>query len=194
VLDPSTLSPVGQELLALVTAGRSARFHAVYELTGDELPQNLTSPATLEVWRSSSSIRQDSEIVEARGATRRVGIGTPEGTVSCQEAPDVPLQCQQVSTDPVDPTDDFVAQAIDSLGSAEVTVRDETIDGYSARCYVLLSEGKRQELCLTPAGVPLLIDTDGLRGELSSLSETFDDSVFVPPAPPVVVSTSISTN
>ena len=197
-LDPSKLPPVGQDLYTLIQAGRASQYHVRYLLSGTAVPTTATT-AILEVWRSADQVRQETRLEEPTGVTHSINIGGPSGTVACQEQPNVALSCQQVSTDPLRPDDDFLASITDRLGAAAtIDVAPSTVDDLAARCFVLdaADTTNRSEVCLTDAGVPLRVDSGGLTATADAVDTAVDPSVFVPPAPvsgaPTIESTVIT--
>jgi hypothetical protein len=197
-LDPTKLPPTGQDLYALIQSSRTTEYHVRYQLSGGSVPTTATS-AALEVWRSPGQIRQETRLEEPSGVTRSVNIGGPTGTVSCQEQPNVSLVCQQVSTDALQPQDDFLASITDRMGAAKsFTVNPTNLNGLDARCFVLddTDPATRAEVCLTDTGVPLKVDSNGLVATAEVVEDVVDPSVFVPPAPvsgaPTVESTVIT--
>jgi hypothetical protein len=182
-LDPAKLGPEAKELYDRVQAGRAAGYHVRYQLSGTALPQSA-SAATLEIWRSGPRIRQDTRLEGAEGTTHGANLGGPDGTVTCQEQPGLAMSCQQDSTEPFPADQDFLSTVIDRIGGAEVTHRDDEVNGIAARCYELdASTDRRAELCLDAGGVPLVVDVAGLRAVVLEASPTVDPAVFTPPAP-----------
>lgn len=184
-LNPATLSPVGQELYALIQTGRAGKYHARYALTGSGVPPTATA-ATLEVWRDGGRVRQETRLEQPSGASHTINIGGPEGTISCNEQPGITLACQQVSKDPLKPDDDFLAAITDRLSpTATIDVRDDTIGSAAVRCYVVNAADatNKAEVCLDAAGVPLRLDSGGLNAVLDARDDAVDPSLFLPPAP-----------
>jgi hypothetical protein len=183
-VDPATLDGAAKELYTLVQTGRASRYHVVFTLSGPSLTQDTTE-AVLEVWRDGARIRQDTKLTDARGTTHGTNIGGPNGTIVCQEQVGVPLACQQQTTGPLDPNSDLLTTITDRLGATTVEARDDTVLGGPARCFTLdkANAANTADLCLTPQGAPVTIDTAGLKAVATKLDTTVDDSSFVPPAP-----------
>jgi hypothetical protein len=194
VLDPANLSLAGQELYALVTAGRGSTYRVRFELTGSSLPIGATG-TTLEIWRSGPQLRQDTTIEDQSGVTHGYNFGGPDGTVSCQQQPGIELTCQQSSTTPFPPENDFLSSIMGLLSEAEIVPRDDTVLDRAARCFLLDEdiEAERAEICLTPEGAPLIVEVPGLRADAVELTMTVDPSDFTPPAPVSGQSTTLST-
>jgi hypothetical protein len=184
VLDPSTLGPEGQELYALVQAGRGSDYYVRFQLSGSSLPIGASN-AALEIWRSGPRIRQDTRLDEAAGVTHGANFGGPDGTVTCREQPGLELACRQDSTAPLPPEADFLSSIMERLSGAAIVARDDTVIGVPARCFVLddRTPANRSEVCLTAGGVPLVVEVPALRAEALETAGAVDPTIFVPPAP-----------
>jgi len=184
ILDPATLGADGQELYALVQAGRASDYYVRFELSGTSLPPTATS-TLLEIWRSGPRLRQDTTLEDATGVTHGTNLGGPDGTVTCREQPGLEMSCRQDSTVPLPPDADFLSSIMERLSGAEIAAREDTIAGVPARCFVLDGDvaASRSELCLSATGVPLVVEVPGLRARATETSAAVDPAVFVPPAP-----------
>ena len=195
VLDPSRLGPEGQEVYALVQAGRASDYYVRFDLSGANLPPSATS-TSLEIWRSGPRLRQDTDLVDATGTTHGSNLGGPDGTITCRQQPGLELTCRQETTTPLPADADFLSSIMERLGGAEIVARDDTIVGVAVRCFVLDgdTEANRSEVCLSATGVPLLVEVPGLRARAEETrNDPVDPAVFVPPAPVSGESTTLST-
>jgi hypothetical protein len=184
ILDPATLNADGQELYALVQAGRASEYYVRFDLSGSSLPPSATS-TSLEIWRSGPRLRQDTTLEDATGITHGINLGGPDGTITCREQPGLEVSCRQDSTTPLPPDADFLSSIMERLSGAEIVTREDSIAGVPARCFVLDGDvaANRSEVCLSATGVPLVVEVPGLRARANETTTAVDPAVFVPPAP-----------
>jgi hypothetical protein len=181
-LDPTTLSPEGQELYALVQAGETGTYHAAFAVDSAELASQGVG-AGLELWRSGEQFREHRVSTDASGVNMLVIIGGPEGTTSCTQAPtETAFTCAEASSDQTAFSDAY-ASIIALLPEADTTARDETIAGQPGRCYSVTSEQATAELCFTLEGVPLLVDDGTIRFEATVVDANVTPEILALPAP-----------
>lgn len=175
------LNAAARELLALLEKDKEATFHAEYAATSAEQPD---ASIVIETWRKPPRVRQDSRITSANKQTiHTVALLLGERAVRCAQLSQSAWSCRSRPQDAT--TDDLLFGGVrDQLGKGPVTARDDVIDGRRVRCFTLRAEGRTSELCATPAGIPVRVQSEGAGLRLVGFDTTVDDEVFVPPAEP----------
>jgi hypothetical protein len=179
--DPSTLSPEGQELYALVQAGESGTYHAAFAVRSAQLESQGVG-AGLEVWRSGEQFREHLVSSDATGVNTVVIMGGPEGTMNCTQAPtEAAFRCSEATSDQSAFSQAY-ATIIALLPDGETVARDDTVAGVPARCFTVTSEESAADLCFTPEGVPLIVDDGTLRFEATVVDANVPPEILTLPA------------
>jgi hypothetical protein len=197
-IDPSTFTPDGQALYALIQSGRATSYHVKFAASGSDIDASVTQ-ATLEVWRSGAQFRQDQVIVTSSGTDHRVDIGGPTGSIQCVQQSSSAPACQRVSSTPSAPDDDVLSIVTSELSGASIASVADNLQGQDVTCYRLngfdptsttaptassvttIVQGS--EVCITAGGVPLRLGTSTLTLTATAVETTVDPGVFDPPAP-----------
>lgn len=179
-LDPSTLSPEGQELYALVQSSQAGTYHVAFAVESPELASSGAA-AAIEIWRKGDQFREHRVGVDASGTSNTVVIGGPDGAVSCGGDPAAPPTCADAAGS--EPTlDGAFATIIADVANGETTVADETVAELRARCFTVVSGEQTIEVCFTAEGIPLRVDDGVIHFEASVVETTVPDDVLVLPA------------
>jgi hypothetical protein len=162
-----SLGEVGLELQSLVERGRTVKYHAVYAVTDPELPEGLIQ--TLELWRDGEMFRSD--IVEETSAgSRRQSTVVGESTITACETVRGVETCKRATAEPTDLPAAFVRDVVTKKPPPKLTVRDDDVAGYVARCFEAEDIG---EICVAGDGVMLSILLQGA----NLLATKIDDNV-----------------
>ena len=175
------------QLLALLEKGRAATFHATYVASGD--PQTLGGDLTIEVWRHSGRIRQDTVVSAASGTSHTAGFVVDGQAATCVETDDQPWTCSSASSATAD-VDGIFGSAATQLQGVDVTVADDTVNGHTAKCFTFPASDGTGTLCVTEDGIPVKLAINGENLTVKELSTSVDDHVFSPPAPVTAATSS----
>lgn len=173
------LSPAAEELLDLLDRGASGRYHAVYTVEGTDAAGAGTT--TIELWRDGDRSRRDTRVESAEGTADTVGIVEGDEAVTCSRVGDDPFTCTPAAS-PEAIDSDVIGSVRSQLTGAEVTPRDDEIDGRDVRCYAFATEDGLAEICVTPDGVVAKLGTESSSLRLTELDGDVPGDVFTPPA------------
>lgn len=194
--DPAKLGGDARAAYELVQLGRSGQYRVRFQQSGEGMPPAVTA-AFVEIWRSGALIRQDSTHTEVGGVTRSLSFGGPDGIVSCLEQPGIAMNCQQTDPRPHSGDDDFLTTIVSLLPRSTITTSDRTIAGIPGRCFLVnggsATSERGGEICLSAAGVPLLVDVQRVTVEALEVSNTVAPSDFTPPVPVSGITTQSTT-
>ena len=175
------LNDAARELLALLEKDKNATFHARYAASSAEQPN---ASIMIETWRKPPRVRQDSEITSNGQRLKTISLLLGETAIRCAQLGDQSWSCRSRPQES-DVEDLLFGGVRDQLGKGPVTARDDVVDGRGVRCFTLEAEGRRSELCATPDGVPVRVESsEGASLRLVGFDATVSDEVFVPPAEP----------
>ncbi len=175
------LNEAGRELLALLEKDKNATFHARYAASSAEQPN---ASIVIETWRKPPRVRQDSEITSNGQRVRTIALLLGETAIRCAQLGQETWSCRSRPQE-AEVEDLLFGGVREQLGKGPVTARDDVIDGRGVRCFTLEAEGRRSELCATPDGVPVRVQSsEGASLRLVGFDATVSDEVFVPPAEP----------
>lgn len=165
------LGSVGEELDALIAAGRKVDHHALYSVTDPELPEGLVQ--TVEVWRLGELYRSD--IVERTGGGTRRQTSISGGAVAraCETVNGVET-CNTVEAVPPDLPSAFVRALLED-DDVRLRARDDDVAGYIARCFEAEDLG---ELCLAEDGVMLRLVLQGATVEATRIEDEVPQAAF----------------
>jgi hypothetical protein len=181
-LDPSTLSPEGQELYALVEASQSGTYHVALAVESPDLA-SAGAAAHIELWRNGDQFREHRVGVDPSGVANTVVIGGPDGAMTCGGAPGSPPTCAPADGESADPTlDGAFATVIASAAEGETTASDDTVAGQPARCFSVVDGERTLAACFTAEGTPLLLDDGAVHFEATLVEATVPDDILVLPA------------
>lgn len=170
--------PEAQELIALADKGRSATVHASYRVAGGSGPE-----LGLEFWRRGGLARYDSETRGPAGE-RTATFQLADGTIGCRRSQSGGWTCTSLPGGGELGPQALVEQLVKGLAARPVAARTAAVAGHDARCFAI-DDPPAGEVCLTTAGVPLLVSAGDARIELIQLDDHVPDEAFVPPARPV---------
>lgn len=175
-----SVSEEAEELIALLDRGEEGRYHAVYEVQGD--PAVTGGTTTLELWRDGGRSRRDTHVTTADGAADTVGIVDAEGrAISCSRIDEGDWTCFEAPS--VEEVEGTVIGSIRSqLTGAEVTPRDDEIDGRAVRCFAFGTPDGPAEICATEEGVVVLLGSGPTALRLIELDAEVPGDIFTPPA------------
>jgi hypothetical protein len=173
------VTPEAQELIDLLDQGNHGHYHATYAVEGADASQSGTT--TIEVWRDGDKSRRDTRVETDAGTADTVGIVDGDTAVACSRTGDDDFTCEQAdSPEAVD--SDVIGSIRSQLTGAEVTPRDDTIDGRDVRCWSFPAEDGQADICLDDDGVVVKLGTDQNALQLTDLDDDVPGDVFTPPA------------
>jgi hypothetical protein len=180
----SNLGDVGKELGRLVEEGRHVDYAAVYSVSDPALSGIAQS---VEMWRKGKMFRSD--IVERSGSgTTRNSVITGGSVVrTCQTVKGVQT-CKTVTSEPRDLPGSFVARIVTAQKPPTLTVKDDAVAGYEARCFEVKGIDDPDttpkavrgtgELCLAGDGTMLRLRLQGATVELTHIDSDVPASAF----------------
>ncbi len=163
---------MGEELGALVEAGRHVDYHAVYDVTDPALPEGLVQ--SVEVWRKGELFRSDIVERAANGNRRQTSISGGAVARSCETVNGVQT-CETADAVPGDLPSAFIRALLTAEDRPEVIARDDDVAGYVARCFEADDVG---ELCLAEDGVMLKLVLQGATVLASRIVDEVPDAAF----------------
>lgn len=169
--------PDAKELIALADRGRGATVHARYRVAAGPGPE-----LALEFWRRGDLVRYDSE-TGGPSAERTATFQLSEGNIGCRRAHGGAWTCTSLPAGAELGPQTLVEQLVKGLEARPVAARTAAVAGQDARCFAI-DEPPAGEVCLTAAGVPVLVGAGDARIELVQLDDHVPDEAFVPPARP----------
>ena len=176
------VSAEAEELIALLDLGEEGRYHALYVVNGD--PAVVGGETTLELWRDGGRSRRDTHVVAEGGTADTVGILNAEGAaISCSRVDEGDWTCVEAES-PEEVEGDVIGSVRSQLTGAEVTPRDDEIDGRDVRCFAFSTTDGPAEICVTDAGVVVRLGAGDVALELTELDAEVPGDVFTPPAEP----------
>lgn len=184
---PEPADAEGEELLALLGAGRDLTLHATYRAEGD--PDVLGGELTLELFRDGGRIRQDTRLETEASIALTTGIVVDDTAILCSQRDNEPWVCSETAASEQQ-RDGIFGVAPADLAGADVVAEDTEIDGRDVRCFTFTRPDGEAELCLTLEGVPVRSAAADIVLVLAELQDEVAEDAFVPPAEPVQGDTS----
>lgn len=183
--DPSTttaptLRGAAAELAALLEERQDATYHARYEGQSGE-----DSTIVIETWQDGAGrVRQDQVLAAAGQAAHLMSLdGGDDGPLRCSQLSEQEWTCRRAAPGEAAAADPIAAIRA-RLAEGEVTARDEQVDSSPARCFELVAESQRSELCVKPdTGIPVRISAGQTELRLVLLEDAVDPAAFEPPGP-----------
>jgi hypothetical protein len=170
-----------KELVALLDNGRKVTFHAKYAVRAKEVA-DAGQTVTLELWRKSPQIRQDTVVNQAGKVNIASSFFGAGDVVACTRADQGPWACQKADSSQQAGPDALLAQLTGQLSGADVTSSESTIAGQPVRCFALTLAGQSIRICARSDGVPALVEAGPSVLELTAIDTDVSDDVFKPPA------------
>jgi hypothetical protein len=177
---PSTedLGPAAQQLVALLEEARDETYHARFEGSSPEAPDDVIR---LETWQRPPLVRQDSSLSVGGQLARTSSFVLEDGGRRCTQVGDAPWSCRPAAEGELR-ADVISGTVLQRLQESDVRVRNTKIDGIDALCFTLTAPEGSSELCLDEQGITLNVRSSGSELKRVELTRDFEDSVFDPPA------------
>jgi hypothetical protein len=171
--DVSDLGPEGAELQKLLDLAYKVTYHGVYDVEDPSLPEGLSQ--SFEIWRQGKNARTD--IIERQGGGRSVTRSVTNGDISitCRTVQGSE-QCERTPNSAVIDLPGLFVKAIAFADpKAKLTVRDDAVGDFVARCFEAEDIG---ELCLASDGALLSTVLEGAHITMARLDDRITEKTF----------------